>query len=158
VPLAPIVTEKLQVDAFSVVAQAQSELRLVIPDFQFDVVRLGVPKSVSQGLAGNPVDFVPHHRVKIAGRAFHLNMKYRSARIAGCFISCKFLSEPVQSLSKIVGHHHGGAQILHGVKTFLDGMSGSIDGTVQCLLAFLGTRRKEIGDRLKMEQVSLKAL
>jgi hypothetical protein len=47
VSFVPIVTENFRVNAFSVVAQAQSELPLVIPDFHFDVLRVGVPKSVS---------------------------------------------------------------------------------------------------------------
>jgi hypothetical protein len=51
-----VVAEKVRVNAFSVISQAQSELWLITRDFHFDVLRVGLPKGVSQGLASNPVD------------------------------------------------------------------------------------------------------
>jgi hypothetical protein len=54
----PISAKNLWVNASPVIPDMQPELRLVIPNFHFDLVRQCVTKGITQRLGGNPVDFI----------------------------------------------------------------------------------------------------
>jgi hypothetical protein len=46
------------IDTFSIVANPQAKLPLIVPDFGFYAARLRVPEGISQQLAPDPVDLV----------------------------------------------------------------------------------------------------
>jgi hypothetical protein len=59
---APASLEDLRIYAPSIVAYPHTEQAIVVSNFSFDMLRLGVPKGILQNLAGNSVDFRPRQR------------------------------------------------------------------------------------------------
>src|SRR3984885_7775305 len=71
VPWARLLAENLRVNPFSVVPDPQPKLSCIIVDFHFDLSRLCVVECIAQGLACNPIDFVPQNWMEVSRRAFH---------------------------------------------------------------------------------------
>jgi hypothetical protein len=57
--------EVLEIDAASVVAHAQLQLLVFVPDFHFDVPSLRVPEGVAQRFGGDLIDVIPQNWMKI---------------------------------------------------------------------------------------------
>jgi hypothetical protein len=71
VPWARMLAKNLRVNPLSVVPDPQAKLSCVIVDFDFDLSRLCVAECIAQGLACNPVDFVPQNWMEVSRRAFY---------------------------------------------------------------------------------------
>jgi hypothetical protein len=71
VPWARLLAKNLRVNPLSVVPDPQPKLLCVIVDFDFDLSRLCVAECIAQGLACNPVDFVPQNRMEVSRRTFY---------------------------------------------------------------------------------------
>src|SRR5262249_9393201 len=64
-----LVFENLRIDSLAVVAHAHLQLRVVVPNFDFDVTRVRVAKRIAQRLAGDAVDVVAEDRMQRPRRA-----------------------------------------------------------------------------------------
>jgi len=73
VPRASTVTQKLRVDALSIISDQQAKLAIVISDYHIDPLRLRVLKGIAQGLSCDPVNFVSQDRMKLEGREHELS-------------------------------------------------------------------------------------
>src|SRR5580692_5334221 len=60
VPRTPVRRQGRGVDALAIVSDPQSKLPLIIAQFHFDRMRLGMSESIAQGLARDPVNLVTH--------------------------------------------------------------------------------------------------
>ena len=58
--------ENRRINALSIVPHAQSELLIVIADFNFYLLRLGVPEGVAERFGSNFVDFVTKDRMEVS--------------------------------------------------------------------------------------------
>jgi hypothetical protein len=63
--------ENRRIHALSVVAHAQSELVMVIADFSFDLLCLGVMKGVAERFSGDFVDFVTEDGMEVSRLALN---------------------------------------------------------------------------------------
>jgi hypothetical protein len=68
--------------ALSVVAHAQSKLVMVIPDFNFYLLRLGVMEGVAERFGSDLVDFVAEDRMEIPRLALNRYAESRRSMIA----------------------------------------------------------------------------
>ena len=71
VSLTALAGENCWINAFSIVPHPQSELLIVIADFDFDLLCLGVAKRVPQRFGGNLVDLVSKDRMQISRLALN---------------------------------------------------------------------------------------
>src|SRR5271169_3047630 len=94
--------------------------------------------------------------MEIPRRAFHFHLKGGRALIG--FIGREFFSDSPYSHGEIIGLDRGRTQSLNGIPAFGDRFSSLIDRAVESLFSFLRTRRKQLGNRLKTEQQSVKSL
>src|SRR5713101_4402466 len=62
----------LRVNALSLIPHPHAKLPFVIPDFDFDLLRLCVLEGIAQCLAGIPVHFVTEDRMKVPRVSFKL--------------------------------------------------------------------------------------
>ena len=62
----PLCSQKVRVDALAIIPDPLSKLPLVIAQFHFNLLRLGMSECIAQGLARDLVDFVTHDRVQSA--------------------------------------------------------------------------------------------
>ncbi len=69
---APICSKNFGINPFSVIPNTQPKLPVVIVDFNFDLLRLRMPKCIPQRLACNPINFVPMDRMEILRCALQL--------------------------------------------------------------------------------------
>jgi hypothetical protein len=95
----------LLVNALSVIPDPQPKLPVVIPDFHFDPLRLGVLEGIAQCLPCDPVDFVSEERMEILWGSFNLHVKLGSIWVR--FTGREFLTQSVYRQRKIVGHDRG---------------------------------------------------
>src|SRR5208283_2322682 len=57
--------QELRINAYSIIPNPQAKLPFVIPEFDFDLARLGVLECIAHCFAGNPVDFVSQYRMQV---------------------------------------------------------------------------------------------
>ena len=76
--LTALAGENRWINAFSIVPHPQSELLIVITDFNLDLPCLSVPKSVPQRLGSNLVDLVTKDGMQISRLAFNCYTECRS--------------------------------------------------------------------------------
>ena len=73
--------QDVPVNAFSVVANPQAKVMLVIANFGFDVARARMTKSVSQNLTADPVNLVLKGGRQDAWRSFDRYIERRASSI-----------------------------------------------------------------------------
>src|SRR5580704_17648876 len=156
VPWARMPAKNLRVNPLSVVSDPQSKMSCVIVDFHFDLSRLCVSECIAQGLACNPVDFVPQNRMEVSRRAFHRHTKKGGFRDRS--IGLEFFSESAFGHGKVVGLDRGGAEPLHCIPALGDRLGRLIDSALESLFGLDRTLREQVSSSLKAEHQSVKAL
>src|ERR1700677_3304020 len=156
VPWARILTKNLRVNPFSVVPDPQPKLLCVIVDFHFDLSRLCVAECIAQGLAGNPVDFVPQNWMEVSRRAFYCHTEKGGIRDRS--IGREFFSESAYGHGKVVGLDRGGAQSLNSIPALGDRLGRLIDSALESLFSFGRALQEQVSSSLKEENHSMKAL
>ena len=86
--LTALVRENRRIDAFSVIPHTQSELLIVVADFNLDLLGLGVPEGIAQRLGGNFVDLVTEDGMQISRFAFN---RYTKCQGGGCLSQLRVL-------------------------------------------------------------------
>src|SRR6202048_1014857 len=82
VSLKTMAVQNRRIHALSVVAHAQSKLVMVIPDFNFYLLRLGVMEGVAERFGSDLVDFVAEEGMEISRLAFNRYAESRRSMIA----------------------------------------------------------------------------
>jgi hypothetical protein len=78
---APASIKKLQVNAFSIVPDRKTELRVVIPEVYFYLSSLCVSEGIAQRLDGNAVNFVFGDETQASRCSHHLCSKDRGSLV-----------------------------------------------------------------------------
>jgi hypothetical protein len=156
VPWARMLAKNLRVNPLSVVPDTQPKLSCVIVDFHFDLSRLCVAECIAQGLACNPVDFVPQNWMEVSRRAFYCHTEKGGIRDRS--VGLEFFSESAYGHGKVVGLDRGGAQPLHSIPALGDRLGRLIDSALETLFGFDRALREQVSSSLKAEHQSMKAL
>src|SRR6202167_5389822 len=151
-----LLAKNLRVNPLSVVPDTQPKLSCVVVDFHFDLSRVCVAECIAQGLACNPVNFVPQNRMEVSRRTFHCHTK--KGGIGDRSIGLEFLSESAYGHGKVVGLDCGGAQPLHSIPALGDRLGRLIDSALESLFSFDRALREQVRSSLKAEYQSMKAL
>src|SRR5208337_5109844 len=88
-----------RIHAFAVVPHAHPELTIIIPDFDFEMLRPGVPEGVAQRFGSNSVDFVAQHEMQTSYFAFNRDAKCRRPLVSR--IGCEFFTQRIYSLCEV---------------------------------------------------------
>src|SRR5262249_51767642 len=113
------------VNADSIVANPQAKLATVESDLGFDPLRLRVPESVSQDLAGDAVDLVLKDWRQASRWSFHRHAE-EGAAAARILRFCEFPPCDSEQLRQIAPNGRRRAQVLYGVAAFGDCRHGAL--------------------------------
>src|ERR1700691_5040290 len=72
----------MRINPISVVSHVQQKLRIPVRNFRFDLLRVGMPEGVSQGLTRNSIDFVAQHGIESSLFSFHEDTHARNIAVA----------------------------------------------------------------------------
>jgi hypothetical protein len=75
VPRTPLCRQERRIDPFAIVSDPQSKLSLIIPEFHFDLLRLGMSECIAQCRARDPLDLATHYRVQVPQYAYYFYMQ-----------------------------------------------------------------------------------
>src|SRR5258708_992545 len=102
VPRTAFVTQTFRVNALAIVANPQTKLLFVVPDFHFDLLCIGVLEGIAYRLACNPVDFVPQDRMEIPRGSFHLHIELGTIWVH--FTAPNFFTQSADCQPTVVAH------------------------------------------------------
>ena len=122
-------------------------------EFPLRSARLRVAEGVAQGLACDPIDFVPQDRMEIPRSCLPPVREHRRHPASPRFAR-KFCPSVVRAAGKIVGLDRGRAQPLYASRPSVIACSRLIDRRIQALFGFgdIRTISEQIRSRLKQEQ------
>ncbi len=129
---------------------------IVIPDFNLDLPRLGMVKSVPERLSGNPVDFVAQNGMEIARLTFHGDAKCRSCVvgwISGQFLTSEFTARARSFVSTVEARNPCTASRPSVIALAARSMLLS-----SCSFASTGRSGSNCGNNLEAQQQTMEAL
>jgi hypothetical protein len=147
----------IPIDAFSIIANPQAELPIIVPDFGFNVARLRVPEGISQHLAPDPVNLVLKVWRQTPVRSFHRHtQRWRSS--IGFLGLCQLLPGDGQQMLQIALRSGRRPEILNRIPALNNGLLGTTDRIIESSDRLFGAPGKMVASPLHLDQGSLKAL
>src|SRR5579863_6956945 len=147
----------LLIDAFSIVANPQAKLPLIVPDFGFNAARLRVPEGISQHLAPDPVDLVLKDGRQTPVRSFHRHTEHWRSSISILRL-CQFLPGDGQLMLQIALRMDCRPEILNRIPALNNGLLGAADRVIESSDRLFGAPGKMVASPLHLDQGCLKAL
>jgi hypothetical protein len=120
----------LLIDAFSIVANPQAKLPLIVPDFGFNVARLRVPEGISQHLAPDPVDLVLKDGRQTPVRSFHCHTEHWRSSISILRL-CQFPTGDGDQMLQITLRSDSQPEILNRIPSLNNGLLGAADRVIE---------------------------
>src|SRR5262249_8388103 len=108
-------------DALPIVTDPDTQRRLAVGHFGFDVVRARMPECVAQRLATDQESFLADDRVQVAARALNAHSESCRVRIR------KLLALGRERLPQVGNVARGRAQVFHLVPTLSQQLVGAVE-------------------------------